>query len=77
MKQTHFHVFIPKKKFVRVQERRSGCCCRDADESAAVCFQEGTQSSIKHLNENSEGEEKSSQIAVKYHSLLPPYRINI
>lgn len=75
MKRTYFHVFIPKK-FVSAAADLDASAA--ADESAAVCFQGGgALSSIKHLNKNSKGEEKSSQIAVKYHSLLPPYRINI
>lgn len=77
MKQTNFHVFIPKG----LCERRSTVL----DVSARMQMSQhpfvfgggGAHSSIKHLNENSEGEEKSSQIAVKYRSLLPPYQMNV
>ena len=76
MMRTYFHVFIPKS--LCLQQRRPGRFCRAADETAAVCFQGGgALSAIKHLNKNSKGEGKSSQFAVKYHSVLPPYRINI
>lgn len=64
--------------FQKVSVCSSGGLDASADESAAVCFQGGgALSSMKHLNQNSQGEEESSPIAVKYRSLLPPYRINI
>lgn len=68
MKQTYFHAFIPKKVSIRTRMNQQ-----------LFVFREGGGSfpPIKHLNKNSEGEEESNQIAVKYRSLLPPYRINI
>lgn len=35
----HIFMYLFQNKFVWAQERRSGRSCRDADESAAVCFQ--------------------------------------